>query len=150
MLLRILALIPALLLAPLAAHAQSAAGASAPNYAPSMSRLMDAAQRLREAIQAMAAQPAGEARNSAMRTAADALYDAQSAMIALPPELRTGAPGERNPTKAMERLQQAAEQLRESVQAMSQQPAGPRRSQAAEAAREALLETQQAMLELPR
>lgn len=35
------------------------------------------------------------------------------------------------------------------VQAMSQQPAGPGRTNAAEAAREALLETQQAMLQLP-
>lgn len=128
------------------ATAQTVTNAPPPNYSASMQGLLDAAQRLREAIQAMAAQSAGTERNQAMRSAQEALWDAQAAMMALPPELRAGAGSTaENPTKAMERLQQAADQLRKSVQAMAQQPAGERRNQAASEAREALLETQQAM-----
>ena len=52
-------------------------------------------------------------------------------------------------TKAMERLFQAAQRLRESAQSMAQQPAGERRNQAMAQAREALLHTQQAMVSLP-
>lgn len=52
-------------------------------------------------------------------------------------------------SKAMERLFQSAQRLRESVQAMAQQPAGDRRNQAMAQAREALLHTQQAMVSLP-
>ena len=116
-----------------------------------MSRLLEASDRLRQAVQDIAQQPAGERRNLAIEQANEALYDTQSAMAALPPELRSGAGSSAQPnyTKSMERLQQAAQKLRESVQAMAQQPAGERRNKAAEEAREALLETQQAMLMLP-
>lgn len=148
---------------PLAVLAQSSstspaspsAGASvqsaSPDYSASMSRLQEAAQRLRESIQAMAQQPAGEGRNRAIEQAHQALFDTQSAMIQLPPELRAGGTGGTQPdyTKSMERLQQAAQKLREAVQAMAQQPAGERRNRAAEQARAALLETQQAMVTLP-
>ena len=48
-------------------------------------------------------------------------------------------------SRSMERLFQAAQRLREAVQAMAQQPAGEQRNRAMAAAREALLETQQAM-----
>ena len=48
-------------------------------------------------------------------------------------------------TKSMERLFQAAQRLREAVQAMAQQPPGEHRNRAMDTAREALLETQQAM-----
>jgi hypothetical protein len=121
------------------------------NYTASMSRLQEAAQRLRESIQAMAQQPAGPGRDKAIEQAHQALYDTQSAMIQLPPELRSGpgAGSQPNYTESMERLRQAAQKLRESVQAMAQQPAGERRNQAAREAREALLETQQAMVMLP-
>jgi hypothetical protein len=49
----------------------------------------------------------------------------------------------------MERLQQAAQKLRESVQAMAQREPSARRDRAARKAREALLETQEAMADLP-
>ena len=48
----------------------------------------------------------------------------------------------------MERLFQAAQRLREAVQAMAQQPAGDRRKHAMDAANQALLETQQAMAQV--
>jgi hypothetical protein len=124
---------------------------TSPNYSASMARLQEAAQRLRESIQAMAQQPPGPGRDKAIEQAHQALYDTQSAMIQLPSELRTG-PGsasQPNYTKSMDRLMQAAQKLRESVQAMAQQPAGEGRNKAADEAREALLETQQAMVMLP-
>ena len=143
------ALLAAALCAPLASLAQSPAGAgpSAPAYSDAMAHQLDAAPRLRDAIQAMAQQPAGTARNQAIRTANEALIDAQNAMLALPPELREGS-GKTVDSRAMRRLEQAAQQLREAVQAMAQQPAGAQRNEAARMAREALRETQQAMVDL--
>ncbi|MGQ0752689.1 MAG: hypothetical protein ACT4PS_19380 [Betaproteobacteria bacterium] len=116
-----------------------------------MARLQEATQRLRQAIQNMAQQPEGERRNAAIRQAHQALFDAQQAMILLPPELYTSEGREALPnyTKSMERLQQAAQKLREAVQAMAEQPAGTKRNAAAREAREAILETQQAMVSLP-
>jgi len=60
-----------------------------PDYTQAMERLFQAAQRLREAIQAMAQQPPGERRNQAMAQAREALLGTQQAMVQLPPELRT-------------------------------------------------------------
>ena len=59
------------------------------DYTKPMERLFQAAQRLREAVQAMAQQPAGERRNQAMAGAREALLQVQQAMVQLPPELRT-------------------------------------------------------------
>lgn len=59
------------------------------NYTQAMERLFQSAQRLREAVQAMAQQPAGERRNQAMAQAREALQSTQQAMVQLPPELRT-------------------------------------------------------------
>ena len=59
------------------------------DYTKPMERLFQAAQRLREAVQAMAQQPAGERRNKAMDQAREALLQTQQAMVQLPPELRT-------------------------------------------------------------
>lgn len=129
----------------------SVVDAPPPNYADSMARLQESTQRLREAIQNMSQHPAGDRRNTAIRQAHQALFDAQQAMIALPPELYTDEEQKALPnySKSMEKLQQAAQKLRESVQAMAQQPAGPNRNAAAREAREAILETQQAMIALP-
>ena len=52
-------------------------------------------------------------------------------------------------TQAMQELQRSAQRLRESIQALAQQQPGPERDQAIDKAREALLETQQAMVALP-
>ena len=130
--------------------AEGAGGSTAPaNYGESMVRLQQAAEKLREAVQAMAQQPAGPQRNEAMDEARDALVETQRAMVRLPPELRRGAGLEPNYTQAAERLQEAARRLRDAVHEMTQQPAGKRRDQAIEQANRALLDTQQAMLELP-
>jgi hypothetical protein len=52
-------------------------------------------------------------------------------------------------TEAMAALQLAAQRLRESIQSLAQEPVGPGRDQALSAARDALYDTQQAMVRLP-
>ncbi len=122
-----------------------------PNYSDAMRRLLDAAQRFRDATHAMAAMHPGEDRTNAIRAADKALRDTQDAMVQLPPELRNagagaGASGE---AAAMQRLQQASDDVRQFVQALADEPAGPRRDQAIKDANRALLEAQQAMIDLP-
>ena len=131
--------------------ANSVVDAPPPNYSDSMARLQEAAQRLREGIQQMAQYPPGERRNAALDQAHKALFDAQQAMIQLPPEsyMKEHAETLPNYTIAMDRLQQAAQKLREAVQAMAQQAPGDRRNAAMREAREAIVETQQAMIDLP-
>ena len=120
------------------------------NYSDSVARLMEASQRLREAIQAMAQHPAGERRDYALNQAHKALFDAQQSIVNLPVEAYRGEGGSPpNYTKSMERLQQAADKLRQAIQAMADRPAGDQRAAAIDEAREALLETQQAMVWLP-
>ena len=63
--------------------------ASDVDYTKSMERLFQAAQRLRESVQSMAQQPAGERRHQAMAQAREALLHTQQAMVSLPPNLRT-------------------------------------------------------------
>lgn len=63
--------------------------ASDVEYTKSMERLFQAAQRLRESVQSMAQQPAGERRNQAMAQAREALLHTQQAMVGLPADLRT-------------------------------------------------------------
>jgi sporulation protein YlmC with PRC-barrel domain len=143
----------------------SAAVSSSPEYSASMQRLQTAAQKLRESIQAMAQQPAGERRNQAMKEAQQALYDTNQAMIQLPPELRsepkpqtgttassaatgsTGSPGASQTEygRTMDKLQKSAQQLRESIQAMAQQPPAKARNQAIKEAHQALYDVNAAM-----
>jgi len=52
-------------------------------------------------------------------------------------------------TRSMDNLLSAAQKLRESIQQLAQQEPGPKRETAIEAARQALLLTQRAMLQLP-
>ena len=158
---------------PHASTAQSAASgtASAPAPSESMARLQLAAQRLREAVQAMAQEPAGDRRNTAIKQGNEALIEINQAMTSLPPDMRAAgsavgttpsaggagsvALGPVYPnsdveyTKAMDRLQKAAQQLREAIQAMAQEPAGPRRDDAIKSANKALVDTQQSMIQLP-
>lgn len=63
--------------------------ASDVEYSQAMERLFQAAQRLRESVQAMAQQPAGERRNQAIAQAREALLSTHQAMVQLPPDLRT-------------------------------------------------------------
>lgn len=125
--------------------------AADPNYSKSMEKLQRAAQSLREAVQAMAAQPAGKERNTAMEQARKALFDTQQAMMELPPELRTrsGKMSEADYSKSMEKLKQATQNLRDSAQAMATQPAGEGRNRAIQQVNEAILEANSAMVWLP-
>jgi hypothetical protein len=59
-----------------------------PNYSRSMDHLLIAAQSLREAIQDLAQQPAGERRDQAISEIQDALLETQQAMMRIPPDLR--------------------------------------------------------------
>jgi len=138
------------------------------DYTKSMEGLQQTAQRLREAIQAMAQQPAGPQRNQAIKEARQALNDTNQAMIQLPPGMRVESVGTTSSAGAvgsvgaaptmgsrpddpgsMDALQKAAQKLRESIQAMAQEPAGTRRDQAIKEAHQALYNTNQAMIQLP-
>lgn len=122
---------------------------TSPDYSKSMEQLQQATQKLREAIQQMAQEPAGDRRNRAIGQAQEALVETQRSMMALPPELRVGSASSPDYTKSMERLQTAAQKLRDATHAMAQQPAGERRNKAIDQANQALYDTQQAMIALP-
>lgn len=123
-----------------AASAQPATGAS-------MQKLQQSAQQLRESIQALARKQPGPDRDRAIANAHEALLETQRAMVALPPELRaTSATSGAGYDESVTRLMKAADSLRESIQAMAQQPAGERRNQAIAEAHKALRDTQAAML----
>lgn len=113
----------------------------------SMEKLKQSAQRLRESIQAMAQKQPGPDRDRAIEKAHDALLETQRAMVALPPELRsTGTVSTADYDQSVQQLMKAADSLRESIQAMAQQPVGEGRNRAIEQARQALWDTQQAMI----
>ncbi|HEV7266995.1 MAG TPA: hypothetical protein VGN83_19095 [Falsiroseomonas sp.] len=59
-----------------------------PDYSRTMDHLLIAAQSLREAIQDLAQQPAGERRNQAISQMQDALVETQQAMMRIPPDMR--------------------------------------------------------------
>ena len=119
------------------------------DYSQSMKRLQQATEKLRDATQAMAQEPAGPARNRAIGQVHEALFEAQRSMIALPPDLRLGSASTPDYSNSMERLKEEAQKLREAAQAMAQQPAGERRNKAIDQARQALFDTNQAMIALP-
>lgn len=146
--------------ASLAAGAQSSSGtggqppssgsgtviSTQPQHTEAMQKLTQAAQRLRESIQAMAQKKTGPDRDAAMSQAQEALLDTQRAMVQLPPEMRSlGTVSTASYDESVKKLMKAADSLRESIQAMAQQPAGERRNAAIRQANEALLETQSAM-----
>lgn len=113
----------------------------------SMEKLKQSAQRLRESIQAMAQRKPGPDRDRAIAEAHEALLETQRAMVALPPELRgTGAVRTADYDQSVRKLMKAADSLRESIQAMAQQPPGQGRNRAIEQAHQALWDTQNAML----
>lgn len=135
------------------------------DYSRSMEDLQLAAQRLRGSIQALAQEEPGPQRRHALRATREALYDAQRAMIQLPPELRQAPPGVGDAVQpsavkagagqdnvrpsyaeAMAQLQRSGDRLRDAVQDMSHEPAGPRRNRAMQDATTALLDAQQAMV----
>jgi hypothetical protein len=118
-----------------------------PNYTPAMRKLRDAAQHLRESIQAMAQKAPGPERDLAIAQANEALLTTQRAMLALPPQLRAhGTVDEAGYGESVKTLMKAADTLRDSIHAMARQPAGPGRDQAIRDANRALLDTQVAMV----
>lgn len=112
----------------------------------SMQKLQQSAQHLRESIQALARKPPGPDRDRAIADAHEALRETQRAMTALPPELRGTNTGPGGYGESVNRLMQAADSLRKSIQEMAQQPPGERRDRAIAEAHKALLDTQAAML----
>lgn len=133
-----------------------------PIYSESMVDLQRAAQHLRETIQSLAQRAPGAERDQAMRDARRALEDTRIAMVRLPAEYRVDgvvvsnvpiarAQPAQNRTfdGSMNELQLAADRLRQSIQAMADQPAGARRNQAIKEANDALIATQEAMLWVP-
>ena len=129
----------------------TAVQSAGPTHTKEMDRLLQAAQKLRDAIHEIAERAPTPQRSDAIRQANEALLDTQRAMLDLPPEMRTNPDPQIGETEAMRRLKEAAQRLREAVQAMAAEPAGPRRNAAIKQANEALFETQQTMVSiLPR
>ncbi len=147
---------------------ESTSGAAEPSQ--SMEHLQKAAQRLRESIQAMAQENAGPRRNQAIKEAQQALLQTNQAMTQLPPEMRSGdtpsttagqgstssgggkgsaGSSPQDHSASMDRLQKSAQQLRESIQSMAQEAPGARRNDAIKAANRALMDVNQAMVQLP-
>lgn len=121
--------------------------ASQPVHSPSMQKLQQSAQNLRESIQALARKPAGPDRDRAIANAHEALLETQRAMVALPPELRsTGTVSTMGYDESVTMLMKSADSLRQSIQEMAQQPPGERRNRAIAEAHKALRDTQAAML----
>jgi hypothetical protein len=131
--------------------AQPAVVAATPQHSEAMDRLVQASERLREAVRGLAAQPPGPQREGAITTARRALMETEQAMVQLPPELRShlGAMSEADYASTMDKLEQAADRLHEAAQAMARQPAGDRRNEAIAQVNDAILEANHAMVQLP-
>ena len=113
----------------------------------SMQQLQEAADRLRQSIQALAQKAPGADRDRALADAYDALLHTQQAMMALPPDMRVGGMvSTADYDKSVKQLMKSADSLRQSIQEMAQQPAGERRNKAIAQAHRALWETQTAMI----
>jgi|SRR4051794_14430489 hypothetical protein len=108
-----------------------------------------AAQRLRDATHAMADAPAGPKRNEAIQQANRTLLEIQNAIAALPPEVITAAGNESDYRRSMDRLQEAAQRLRDAAHALAQEPVGAKRAAAMHDINKALVDTQQVMLDVP-
>jgi hypothetical protein len=108
-----------------------------------------AAQRLRDAVHALAQAPAGEKRNDAIHEANKTLMEVQNAIAALPPGVVTAAGNESNYKAAMDRLEMASQRLRDASHALAREPVGSKRADAMKTINKALVDTQQVMLDLP-
>lgn len=128
---------------------QTRAIGSQTQYSDTMRRLLRAAQELRDASQAMAQEPPGPKRNEAMRAADQALHETQAAMLAMSPAMRRGDVPGPGYAKARTRLQQASENLRQTLQDLEDRSSGPPGDRAIDRTDEALFEAQQAMADLP-
>jgi len=108
-----------------------------------------AAQRLRDAIHALANTPAGPQRNQAIHDGNRALMEVNEAMAALPPEMLTAQASESSYRQAIDRLEQAAQKLRDATHALATDPNSPRRNETINDINRALRETQQVMVDVP-
>ena len=108
-----------------------------------------AAQRLRDAIHALATAPAGAERSQAIHDGNRALLEVNQAMAELPPDLLTAQADEPAYRQAVDRLEQAAQRLRDAAHALAADQNSPRRNDSIKAVNRALLETQQAMIDVP-
>ena len=108
-----------------------------------------AVQRLHDAIHAMSKAPAGAQRNQAIKDGNRALAEVHVAMANLPSDLRIAAASEGNYQKAIDRLQLAADKLRQSTQALATDAYSKRRNETIKDIDKALLETQQVMIDVP-
>jgi hypothetical protein len=137
-------------------HTQASASARSSTMA--FQELQRAAQRLRDSIQVMAQMAPGSQRDFAIRSAHEALFDANQAMLRLPVEYRGSAftwsqsqsaqaraPAGQTPEEAMRQLQKASDRLYNAVHAMARDSGGGQRAQAIKEANEALVETHAAM-----
>lgn len=129
-------------------HSAAVAASNSANAKP-IEALEAAAQRLRDAIQALAQAPAGERRNQAIRDGNRALFEVNEAMAGLPPDLLTAQADESAYRQSVDRLQQAAQRLRDATHALASQPGSSRRNDSIGAVNRALRETQQAMIDVP-
>lgn len=125
---------------------QPALTSAQPVYTPEMRKLMDASQRLRDAIHAMAQKAPGPERTLAIRQANDALLQTQRAMLDLPPGMRSsGTASTAGYDRSVRDLMQASDALRDSIHAMARQQPGERRNEAIRDADRALMKAQVAM-----
>jgi hypothetical protein len=130
------------------ANSSAEAVPDSPNYSEAMRRLLEAAQKLRDATGAMAEQPRGSERDSAIQQTNEALLETQRAMFDLPIDLRYAPASAPEYAQALDKLKQAAQKLKEAAHAIAAQPPSPNRGAAIKQTNHALLETQQAMTEL--
>ena len=132
-------------------YKQPAASSSTPKVADAkpIQNLEAAAQRLRDAIHALAKAPAGPQRNQAIHDGNRALMEVNEAMAGLPPEMLTAQASESSYQQAMNRLEQAAQRLRDATHALAADPNSTRRDEAISDINRALHETQQVMADVP-
>jgi phage-related minor tail protein len=127
----------------------AAMGSTVRSDARPIEDLQLAAQRLRDAIHALAKAPAGAPRNQTITDANRALAEVQAAMANLPPDLLVAAATESDYQQAVDRLQQAAQKLRDAAHALATDPYSTRRNETILDINKALLETQQVMIDVP-
>lgn len=128
---------------------QVASSATASSDPRPIEDLQAAAQRLRDATRDMAEAPPGPARVTAIQAADRALMEVNQAMANLPPPLLTAAATESDYRQAIDRLQQAAQRLRDASHALATDPYSTRRNETIRDINRALLETQQVMIDVP-
>ena len=113
---------------PTTPHATTSAPRKATDAKP-VEDLQAAAQRLRDAIHAMAQASTGLQRNQAIRDGNRALMEVNEAMANLPPDMLTAQADESKYKQSIDRLQQAAQRLRDATHALAADPYSTRRNE---------------------